>query len=73
MAREELTRLTGNGNGNCNNDACLNVYPTASGSFVVQGAARVLGAGEFIPYGAHPVLLAQTTVWGALRVESSTR
>lgn len=37
MAREELTRLTGNGNGNCNNDDCPNVYQTASGSFVVQG------------------------------------
>jgi hypothetical protein len=37
MAREELTRLTGNGNGNCNNDDCPNVYRTASGSFVVQG------------------------------------
>ncbi|MFB6848210.1 hypothetical protein ACFCXS_25635 [Streptomyces sp. NPDC056373] len=37
MAREELTRLTGNGNGNCNNDDCPNVYRTANGSFVVQG------------------------------------
>ncbi|MER6529424.1 hypothetical protein [Streptomyces sp. NPDC001508] len=37
MAREELTRLTGNGNGNCNNDDCPNVYRTASGSIVVQG------------------------------------
>lgn len=37
MAREELTRITGNGNGNCNNDDCPNVYRTASGSFVVQG------------------------------------
>ncbi|MER7516016.1 hypothetical protein [Streptomyces sp. NPDC126499] len=37
MARGELTRLTGNGNGNCNNDDCPNVYRTASGSFVVQG------------------------------------
>ncbi|MFC5802560.1 hypothetical protein [Streptomyces formicae] len=37
MDREELTRLTGNGNGNCNNDDCPNVYRTASGSFVVQG------------------------------------
>ncbi|MFI6695962.1 hypothetical protein ACIBLA_30280 [Streptomyces sp. NPDC050433] len=37
MAREELTRLTGNGNGNCGKDDCPNVYRTASGSFVVQG------------------------------------
>ncbi|MGW3519678.1 hypothetical protein [Streptomyces hydrogenans] len=37
MAREELTRLTGNGNGNCGKDDCPNVYRTESGSFVVQG------------------------------------
>jgi hypothetical protein len=37
MAREELTRLTGNGNGECNQNDCPNVYRTASGSFVVQG------------------------------------
>lgn len=37
MAREELTRLTGNGNGECGKDDCSNVYRTASGSFVVQG------------------------------------
>lgn len=37
MAREELTRLTGNGNGDCNKNDCPNVYRTASGSFVVQG------------------------------------
>ncbi|WP_432029245.1 hypothetical protein [Streptomyces sp. 1222.5] len=37
MARQELTRLTGNGNGNCNNDDCPNVYRTARGSIVVQG------------------------------------
>lgn len=37
MAREELTRLTGNGNGECGKDDCPNVYRTASGSFVVQG------------------------------------
>lgn len=39
MARQELTRLTGNGNGNgtCGKDDCPNVYRTASGSFVVQG------------------------------------
>ncbi|MFE6765388.1 hypothetical protein [Streptomyces sp. NPDC057689] len=38
MAREELTRLTGNGNGECGKDDCPNVYRTAGGSFVVQGA-----------------------------------
>ncbi|MBT2450456.1 hypothetical protein J7F03_25945 [Streptomyces sp. ISL-43] len=37
MAREELTRLTGNGNGTCGKDDYPNVYRTASGSFVVQG------------------------------------
>ncbi|MFF9523775.1 hypothetical protein OG350_28510 [Streptomyces achromogenes] len=37
MAREELTRLTGNGNGECSKNDCPNVYRTASGSFVVQG------------------------------------
>jgi hypothetical protein len=37
MAREELTRLTGSGNGECNKNDCPNVYRTASGSFVVQG------------------------------------
>ncbi|MDR3083218.1 MAG: hypothetical protein LBV60_20270 [Streptomyces sp.] len=37
MAREELTRLTGNGNGECGQGDCPNVYRTASGSIVVQG------------------------------------
>lgn len=38
MAREELTRLTGNVSGpNCDDDDCPNVYRTASGSIVVQG------------------------------------
>jgi hypothetical protein len=37
MPPEELTRLTGNGNGTCGKDDCPNVYRTASGSFVVQG------------------------------------
>ncbi|MGI5529334.1 hypothetical protein ACQEVX_18630 [Streptomyces syringium] len=37
MAREELTRLTGNGNGECSQNDCPNVYRTAGGSFVVQG------------------------------------
>ncbi|MGW6562316.1 hypothetical protein [Streptomyces hydrogenans] len=37
MAREELNRLTGNGNGECGQGDCPNVYRTASGSFVVQG------------------------------------
>jgi hypothetical protein len=40
MAREELTRLTGNfGGPNCDDDDCPNVYRTASGSIVVQGDA----------------------------------
>ncbi|MEU4038659.1 hypothetical protein [Streptomyces collinus] len=37
------------------------------------GRARVLGAGEYIPYGAQPVLVADTTVWAALRVEEMLR
>ncbi|MEN8654172.1 hypothetical protein ABCR94_27155 [Streptomyces sp. 21So2-11] len=37
MVREELTRLTGNGNGECNQNDCPNVYRTAGGSIVVQG------------------------------------
>ncbi|MEU1034567.1 hypothetical protein ABZ402_38870 [Streptomyces mirabilis] len=37
MAREELTRLTGNGNGECGEDDCPNVYRTEHGTFVVQG------------------------------------
>ncbi|MFI5800892.1 hypothetical protein [Streptomyces sp. NPDC051677] len=37
MAREELTRLTGNGNGECGQGDCPNVYRTENGSFVVQG------------------------------------
>ncbi|QDY78775.1 hypothetical protein [Streptomyces qinzhouensis] len=37
MAREELTRLTGNGNGTCGGEDCPNVYRTATGSFLVQG------------------------------------
>jgi hypothetical protein len=37
VAREELQRLTGNGNGECGQDDCPNVYRTSSGSFVVQG------------------------------------
>ncbi|MFJ6637080.1 hypothetical protein ACIQMR_38065 [Streptomyces sp. NPDC091376] len=37
MAREELTRLTGNGNGECGEDGCPNVYRTERGTFVVQG------------------------------------
>ncbi|MFJ7089890.1 hypothetical protein ACIQWL_06435 [Streptomyces mirabilis] len=37
MSREELTRLTGNGNGECGEDDCPNVYATKRGTFVVQG------------------------------------
>ncbi|MFG2692168.1 hypothetical protein [Kitasatospora sp. NPDC048407] len=37
MAREELTRLTGNGSGECNQNDCPNVYRTERGSFVIQG------------------------------------
>lgn len=40
MAREELTRLTGNGNGNggpCGGDDCPNVYVSPTGSVIIQG------------------------------------
>jgi hypothetical protein len=37
------------------------------------GAARVLNPGEYIPYGARPVLLAETTVYGAVCVEQTVR
>jgi hypothetical protein len=45
MAREELTRLTGNGNGTCGGEDCPNVYRTASGSLIVQGSV----SGVFTP------------------------
>ncbi|MCD9144459.1 hypothetical protein [Streptomyces albireticuli] len=35
--RAALTRLTGNGDGECGEKDCPNVYRTATGSFVVQG------------------------------------
>jgi hypothetical protein len=38
MAREELIRLTGNGNGTCGDEDCPNVYRTPSGTLVVQGS-----------------------------------
>lgn len=43
--RAGLTRLTGNGNGECGQGDCPNVYRTASGSFVVQGDV----SGAFTP------------------------
>ncbi|MER5889539.1 hypothetical protein ABT160_37425 [Streptomyces sp. NPDC001941] len=50
MSREELQRLTGNGNGGpCGQGDCPNVYRTATGSIVVQGdtyEAFVPAAGE---------------------------
>jgi hypothetical protein len=38
VTREELTRLTGSGNGTCGDEDCPNVYRTARGSVVVQGS-----------------------------------
>ncbi|NGO40618.1 hypothetical protein [Streptomyces ureilyticus] len=35
--------------------------------------ARVLAAGESVPYGAWPVLLAETTMYGATQVEEMLR
>ncbi|WP_179120066.1 hypothetical protein [Streptomyces tsukubensis] len=37
MAREELIRLTGTGNGKGNKNDCPNIYRTAQGSIVVRG------------------------------------
>ncbi|MEU8350843.1 hypothetical protein [Streptomyces sp. NPDC048845] len=37
--RAGLTRLTGNGNGECGEDDCPNVYRTERGTFIVQGDA----------------------------------
>lgn len=38
-----------------------------------SGAARMLQPGESLPYGARPVLLAGTTVYGAVSVEHMLR
>ncbi|MEV7088607.1 hypothetical protein AB0O07_22425 [Streptomyces sp. NPDC093085] len=39
MAREDLTRLTGNAGGpHCDDDDCPNVYRSDYGSFVIQGS-----------------------------------
>ncbi|MEU3503223.1 hypothetical protein ABZ726_21540 [Streptomyces hundungensis] len=45
MAREELTRLTGNGNGTCGEEDCPNVYRAANGSIIIQGSV----SGTFTP------------------------
>ena len=39
MAREELTRLTGSGEGNgeCNQNDCPNIHRTKGGTYIVQG------------------------------------
>ncbi|MFJ6743248.1 hypothetical protein ACIQOU_30780 [Streptomyces sp. NPDC091279] len=65
MAREELTRLTGNGNGTCGGDDCPNVYRTAKGSFVVQGdVSHAFGA----PEGEGLVEIPEETLREAVRV-----
>ncbi|CAM5534240.1 hypothetical protein GCM10010329_28920 [Streptomyces spiroverticillatus] len=68
MAREELTRLTGNGNGNgggpCGKDDCPNVYRTASGSFVVQGDVSQAFAA---PHGEGLVEIPEETLREAFR------
>ncbi|MEE1804166.1 hypothetical protein PUR57_36760 [Streptomyces sp. JV176] len=38
MAREALTRLTGDGNGECRQNDCPNIYRSPHGSFIVQGS-----------------------------------
>jgi hypothetical protein len=43
MAREELTRLTGNGGGPpCGKNDCPNVYRAENGSIVVQGTVSAV-------------------------------
>jgi hypothetical protein len=64
MAREELTRLTGNGSGTCGKDDCPNVYRTAAASFVVQG--RVSDAFE-VPGGEGLVEIPEETLREAVR------
>jgi hypothetical protein len=41
MAREKLTRLTGNGNGECGEEDCPDVWRTERGTFVIQGEGLV--------------------------------
>ncbi|MGW9301632.1 hypothetical protein ACWHA3_12510 [Streptomyces cyaneofuscatus] len=68
MAREELTRLTdnGNGNGTCGKDDCPNVYRTPSGSFVIQGDVSDAFAapdGEGLVRGRRPSSPEAPSVW----------
>ncbi|ATL85150.1 hypothetical protein [Streptomyces malaysiensis] len=66
MAREELTRLTGNGNGTCGKDDCPNIYrDEADGGIVVQGdmcEAFQPPAGEAL------VKIPEHVLWEAVRV-----
>ncbi|MEV6959715.1 hypothetical protein AB0M97_11020 [Streptomyces sp. NPDC051207] len=64
MPREELTRLTGNGNGECGGDDCPNVYRTPSGSFVIQGSA----SSAFAPPGGEALVeIPEATLREAVR------
>ncbi len=65
MAREELTRLTGNGNGTCGKDDCPNVYRTSSGSFVIQGE---LSQAFTTPEGEELVEIPESVLREAVRV-----
>ncbi|MER0446140.1 hypothetical protein ABR738_16500 [Streptomyces sp. Edi4] len=64
MARDELTRLTGNGNGECGQGDCPNVYRTARGTFVVQGG---LSAAFTPPTGEGLVEIPEETLREAVR------
>ncbi|MGW2419244.1 hypothetical protein ACWC0C_08270 [Streptomyces sp. NPDC001709] len=64
MARADLTRLTGNGNGECGGDDCPNVYRTDSGSFVVQGS---LSNAFDAPEGEAPVEIPEAVLREAVR------
>ncbi|AZS73922.1 hypothetical protein DDE74_25930 [Streptomyces lydicus] len=63
--RAELTRVTGNGNGECGADDCPNVYKTESGSFVVQGEAF---SGFTPPQGEGLVEIPESVLREAFRV-----
>lgn len=64
MARDELTRLTGNGNGECAGDAGPNVYRITPGSFVIQGG---LSSAFDPPEGERLVEIPEAVLRGAVR------
>lgn len=63
--RAGLTRLTGNGNGECGADDCPNIYLTENGAFVVQGE---LFSGFAPPEGEGLVEIPESVLREAIRV-----